>query len=155
MTDAETPTTDAAQRIGQFITLTERLTGLVAEQAKAFESRRPQDAAVHLEEIGRLANLYRHESARVRGTIALVSTASPSDRRRLYRATEAFDAVLARQDRALSAAKVVTEGLVQAIALEAGCNSPPAVMPAFASGTSPRALCKASRSVAGDEQTPV
>ena len=118
MTDAETPTTDAAQRIGQFITLTERLTGLVAEQAKAFESRRPQDAAVHLEEIGRLANLYRHESARVRGNIALVSTASPSDRRRLYRATEAFDAVLARQDRALSAAKVVTEGLVQALALE-------------------------------------
>jgi hypothetical protein len=34
------------------------------------------------------------------------------------RATEAFDAVLARQGRALEAAKTVTEGLVQAIANE-------------------------------------
>jgi shikimate 5-dehydrogenase len=36
----------------------------------------------------------------------------------LIRATEAFDAVLARQGRALEAAKTVTEGLVRAIAEE-------------------------------------
>ncbi|MFZ3008718.1 MAG: flagellar basal body protein, partial [Phenylobacterium sp.] len=37
---------------------------------------------------------------------------------RLIRATEAFDSVLARQGRALDAARTVTEGLVKTIANE-------------------------------------
>jgi hypothetical protein len=109
---------DAAERVEQLILLTERLTGLVADQAKCFEARRPQDAAVHIEETGRLANLYRHESARIRGNPGLISTAERSQRLRLTRATEAFDAVLARQARAVGAMKTVTEGLVRAIAEE-------------------------------------
>jgi hypothetical protein len=109
---------EATERVEQLIALTERLTGLIAEQSKAFESRRPQDAATHLDEIGQLANVYRHESARVRGAPDLVAGASPTLRRQLYRATEAFDAVLARQNRAVAAAKFVTEGLVRAIAEE-------------------------------------
>lgn len=109
---------EAAERVEQLITLTERLTGLVAEQAKCFEARRPQDAAVYTEETGRLANLYRHESARIRGDIGLIATASLAQRQRLRRATAAFDAVLARQARAVDAMKTVTEGLVRAIAEE-------------------------------------
>jgi hypothetical protein len=109
---------DAAERVDQLILLTERLTNLVADQAQAFESRRPQDAVVHVEETGRLANLYRHESSRIRGNPALISGASLAQRQRLRRATEAFDAVLARQARAVGAVKVVTEGLVRAIAEE-------------------------------------
>jgi hypothetical protein len=107
---------DAAERIDQLILLTERLTALVAEQAQAFETRRPQDAVVHVEETGRLANLYRHESARIRANPALISAAGLAQRTRLRRATEAFDAVLARQARAVAAIKTVTEGLVRAIA---------------------------------------
>jgi hypothetical protein len=107
---------DAAERVDQLIMLTERLTGLVAEQARFFESRRPQDAAVHIEETGRLANLYRHESARIRANAELIAGAPLSQRLRLRRATEAFDAVLARQSRAVGAMKTVTEGLVRAIA---------------------------------------
>jgi hypothetical protein len=109
---------DAAERVEQLILLTERLTELVAIQAKCFETHRPQDAVVHVDEVGRLANLYRHESARVRGNPDLVSRASLQQRTRLVRATEAFDAVLARQGRAVGAAKTVTEGLVRAIAEE-------------------------------------
>jgi hypothetical protein len=109
---------DAAERIDQLILLTERLTALVAEQAQAFETRRPQDAVVHVEETGRLANLYRHESARIRANPALISAARLAQRTRLRRATEAFDAVLARQARAVAAIKTVTEGLVRAIAEE-------------------------------------
>ncbi|MGA0604598.1 flagellar basal body protein [Phenylobacterium sp. VNQ135] len=105
-------------RVEQLILLTERLTELMAEQAVAFESRRPQDAAAKLEETSRLANLYRHESARVRAQPDLVSSAPLDLRTRLVRATEAFDAVLARQGRALNAARTVTEGLVKAIADE-------------------------------------
>ena len=47
-----------------------------------------------------------------------MSGASLALRNRLVRATEAFDAVLARQNRAVAAAKFVTEGLVRAIAEE-------------------------------------
>ena len=109
---------DAAERVDQLILLTERLTALVAEQARAFETRRPQDAVIHVEETGRLANLYRHESARIRGNPGLISAAPLRQRQRLRRATEAFDAVLARQARAVGAVKTVTEGLVRAIAEE-------------------------------------
>jgi hypothetical protein len=109
---------DAEDRVEQLIQLTERLTELIALEAQAFEERRPQDAAPHLEETSKLANIYRHESARVRANPNLVAGAPLAQRTRLVRATEAFDAVLARQGRALAAARTVTEGLVQAIAGE-------------------------------------
>jgi hypothetical protein len=107
-----------AERVDQLIILTERLTELIALECQAFESRRPQDAAANMEETGRLANLYRHESARVRAEPRLVQSAPADQRVRLIRATEAFDAVLARQGRAIEAAKTITEGLVRAIAEE-------------------------------------
>lgn len=108
----------ASDRVEQLIILTERLTELIAAQCQAFEQRRPQDAAALLEETSRLANLYRHESSRVRADPQLVEGAPLSARTRLIRATEAFDAVLARQGRAIEAARTVTEGLVKAIAEE-------------------------------------
>jgi hypothetical protein len=109
---------DPTDRVDQLILLTERLTQLIALEAQAFEQRRPQDAAQHVDETSRLANVYRHESARIRSEPDLVASAPPAQRTRLIRATEAFDAVLARQGRALEAAKTVTEGLVRAIAEE-------------------------------------
>jgi hypothetical protein len=128
---------DPSDRVEQMIILTEQLTGLIALEAQAFEQRRPQDAAVHLAETSRLANIYRHESARVRADPAVVMNAPLAQRQRLIRATEAFDAVLARQGRALHAAKTVTEGLVRAIAEEvatqrssSGAYGPGATTPA-------------------------
>ncbi|MEO8114503.1 MAG: flagellar basal body protein [Phenylobacterium sp.] len=109
---------DPADRVDQLIRLTDRLTELVALAAQAFENRRPQDAAAHADETARLANLYRHEAARVRADPTMVAAVPPALRLRLVRSTEAFDAVLARQGRALEAAKTVTEGLVRAIAEE-------------------------------------
>jgi hypothetical protein len=106
------------QRVLDLIALTERLTALLAEQAQAFEARRPQDAARSMEETTRLANAYRHESQRLRENPADLAAAPLELRVRLTRATEAFDAVIARQGRALTAAKTITEGLVHAIAHE-------------------------------------
>jgi hypothetical protein len=100
------------------IGLTEKLTGLLADQARAFEQHRPQDAAANLPEISRLTNIYRASSAHIRAQPQLVDAAPADLRRRLLRATEAFDAVLERQGRALAASKTVTEGLVKAIAEE-------------------------------------
>lgn len=108
----------ATDRVEQLTILTERLTELIAAQCHSFEQRRPQDAAALLEETSRLANLYRHESARVRADPRLVEGAPLPARTKLIRATEAFDAVLARQGRAIEAARIVTEGLVKCIAEE-------------------------------------
>jgi hypothetical protein len=117
---------DADDRVEQLIILTERLTDLIARQANAFEARRPHEAAQYVDEVAKLANLYRHESTRVRANVALVSGAALAVRQRLIRATEAFDAVLARQGRAVTAAKTVTEGLVRAIAQEVAEQRPQA-----------------------------
>jgi hypothetical protein len=119
--------TDADDRVEQLILLTERLTDLIAKQANAFEARRPHEAAQYVDEVAKLANLYRHESARVRANVALVAQADAARRQRLVRATEAFDAVLARQGRAVGAARTVTEGLVRAIAQEVADQRPQAV----------------------------
>jgi len=123
-----------SERVEQLIALTERLTGLIAVQAQAFEARRPQDAAVNMEETARLANLYRREAQQLRAQPALAAAAPAALRQRLTRATEAFDAVIARQGRALLAAKTITEGLVHAIAEEV------ATQRAAAGGYGPRGV---------------
>ena len=109
---------DAADRVEQLIVLTERLTSRLAEETTAFEAHRPQDAAAGSAETQRLANLYRHESARVKADPSLIAGAPKARREVLTRATVTFEAVLARHGRALAAAKTITEGLVKAIAEE-------------------------------------
>jgi len=108
----------AEDNVERLITLTERLTERLAVDSQAFEARRPMEAAERLEETSRLANLYRYESARVQGDPSLLSGATAASRARLTRASEAFEAVLARHGRALFAAKAVTEGVVRSIAEE-------------------------------------
>jgi hypothetical protein len=109
---------DATQRVEQLIVLTERLTKFLKMELKAFEARRPQDAAANSAETQRLANVYRHESARIRADPSLIADAPPALHRRLMEATKVFDDVLGRHGRALYAAKTITEGLVRAIAEE-------------------------------------
>jgi len=108
----------SAERMEQLILLTERLTGLIAEQLRAFEARRPQDAAQNADETARLANLYRHESLKVKTNPTILDGAPPELKEQLIVATRAFDAVLARHGRAVEAAKTITEGLIRAIAEE-------------------------------------
>lgn len=108
----------ADDRIDQLIRLTERLTERLAAETRAFEARNPAQVAATAEETARLANLYRHECTRLKAEPALVREAAEPKRRALMEATRAFEAVLARHGRALEAAKIVTEGLVQAIAEE-------------------------------------
>lgn len=117
---------DAGDRVGQLIALTERLTERLAEETRAFETRRPQDVVPGLEETQRLANVYRHESARVKADRSLIAGAELKQRMALMRATEAFEAVLARHARAVEAARTVSEGLVQAIAAEVAQARAPA-----------------------------
>lgn len=108
----------ASDRAQQLIALTQRLTARLAAETAAFEARRPQDAVPGMQETQDLANIYRRESARVKADPRLLSEASPAERSALISATQAFEAVLDRHGRVVEAARIISEGLVQAIAQE-------------------------------------
>ncbi len=109
---------DAADRVEQLIILTERLTERLEAETQAFEARRSHEVAATVEETGRLANLYRHETARIKANPDLVRDAPQQRRSVLIKATETFNTVMARHAHAVQAAKIVTEGIVRAVAEE-------------------------------------
>lgn len=135
---------NATGHLRQLITLTERLTGRLIEESRAFEARRPQDVAGGMAETRELANLYRRESAQVKANPRAFAGGGLSERKALIRATEAFEAVLARHVLAVEAARVISEGLVKAIAEEvASVRGAPS-----AYGSSGRASASDARAVA-------
>lgn len=114
----ESALVNARARVRQLTDLTARLTERLVEESKAFEARRPQDAAATLAETQQLANVYRRESAQVKADPSVLSAAPAADRMALVKATEAFEAVLLRHARAVEAARIVSEGLVRTIVAE-------------------------------------
>ncbi len=109
---------DADDRVQQLITLTERLTERLRIELKAFEKRKPHEAAPSLPETANLANIYRRESQKVKAEPELIKGASKTLTARLREVTKTFDAVLERHNSVLNAARILTEGLVRAIATE-------------------------------------
>ena len=116
----------ADDRAEQMLALTERLTAAITAETLAFEARRPHEAAPGLAATAELATAYRRESARITRDPSLLQGAAPARRQRLVASTVAFEAALARHGRALHAARIVTEGLVQAIAAEVAAARAPA-----------------------------
>jgi hypothetical protein len=109
---------NATARVKQMTDLTERLTACLVEESKAFEARRPQDAAATVTATQELANAYRRESAQIKANPAALAAAPVAHRKALIKATELFESVLSRHSRAVEAARIISEGLVQAIAAE-------------------------------------
>ncbi len=109
---------DAADRVEQLIQLTERLTGRLSAEFEVLEIRRPHEQAETHPETQRLANIYRHESARVRADPNLIEGAPPARIAKLRTVTTTFEDMLSRHAAALEAARTLTEGLVHAIAAE-------------------------------------
>lgn len=129
-------TLNATARVRQLIDLTDRLTARLSEESRAFEARRPQDAAASMAATQDLANTYRRESAQLKANPAAVAAASPAERAALIRATEAFEAVLSRHGRAVEAARIISEGLVRTIAAEvAGQRGSPSAYGASGTAT--------------------
>ena len=112
--DALTATAHARR----LVALTERLTQRLEAETQAFSERRPQDVVAGLAETQDLASQYRRESAQLKAAPALMMAAPTGERAALIRATERFEAVLARHALAVEAARVISEGLVKAIAHE-------------------------------------
>lgn len=110
---------DAADRAGQLLLLTERLTALVVREGELLAAGRPLDGETgDGAEMRRLANAYRLEMARIRADRELISAAPLRVRERLQAATEALQARLDTFLVGLTAAREITEGLVRAVAEE-------------------------------------
>lgn len=133
----------ATARVRQLTRLTEDLTDRLINETRAFEARRPQDVAAGLAETQEMANIYRRELAQLKANPALLAPAPTTDRMALIAVTQAFEAVLARHGRAVEAARIVSEGLVKAIAQEVAAARPPA----SAYGATGRAASGDSRAV--------
>lgn len=109
---------EASVHVRRLIGLTDALSDRLETETRAFAERRPQDIVNGLAKTQDMANLYRRETAQLKATPALAASAPIADRQTLIRATERFEAVLARHASAVQAARVISEGVVQAIAAE-------------------------------------
>lgn len=108
----------ANDRVEQLMLLTERLGALVTQEAERMEARLPLLDGADAEEKNRLANVYRLELARVQQEPDLIKAAPKPLLDALKKRTVALNEALARHEAALNAMKVVSEGLVQAMAEE-------------------------------------
>ena len=110
---------NGTERAEALLRLTGRLTELIRGETQMFQRRRPQDAVTLQDEKTKLANIYRGEVARARNEPARFAGAPVALKNSLREATVSFHAALAENARAVTAMKVITEGVVRAIADEA------------------------------------
>jgi hypothetical protein len=109
---------DAEDRAEQLVLVSVRLAALVAEDTRRIEARLPPLDGAEGDEKARLANTYRLELTRIKHDRSLVEGAPPETLRRLRETTVALNEILAAHELALGAVKLVSEGLVQAMAEE-------------------------------------
>ena len=109
---------DAKDRVEQLLLVSERLTALIDAETQRIEARLPPLDGEAADEKARLANAYRLELARVKQDRSLIEGAPPALLAQLRQSTVAMHETLAAHETALSAVKLVAEGLVHAMAEE-------------------------------------
>ncbi len=109
---------DAKDRAEQLLLITERLTTLIDAETQRIEARQPPLDGAEAEEKTRLSNAYRLELARVKDDPSLIEGAPSALLAQLRQCTLALHEKLAAHESALNAVKLVSEGLVQAMAEE-------------------------------------
>lgn len=109
---------DAADRAEQLLMVTQRLAAIISEETRRIEAREPPLEGDAADERQRLANAYRLELARIKTDRSLIDAAPPALLAQLRKDTEALHAAFDRHEIALNGVKIVTEGLVQAMAEE-------------------------------------
>jgi hypothetical protein len=109
---------DAKDRAEQLLLLTERLIEYIAEETRRIDAREPPLDGAAADEKNRMANAYRLELARIKQDRSLIEGAPAALLDTLKRRTNTLHEHLALHETALGAVKLVTEGLVQAMAEE-------------------------------------
>ena len=116
---SELAAANPTERAQALLKLTERLTQLIREETRLFQARRPHEALGLQDEKSKLANIYRAEVARARQEPNRFANAPAQLKAMLRDATTVFHEALAENGHVVNALKVVTEGVVKAIADEA------------------------------------
>lgn len=109
-----------AERAEALIRLATRLTMLLDEETALFEARKPHEAVALQTEKTRLAAIYRTETRLAKQDPNRLSGLGDALKGRLREITIKFEAALQRNGAAVEALKTLTEGLVKALADEAG-----------------------------------
>lgn len=105
-----------AERAQALLRLTTRLTELLEQETACFQARRPQDAVELQGEKMQLANIYRRETMLAAKDPARLSGIAPETKDALREATLGFETAVKNNGAAVEAMKVLTEGIVKAIA---------------------------------------
>jgi hypothetical protein len=115
------------QRAEQLDAMTRRLVGLIGAEVEAVQAHRLSAASADWDEKERLVHAWRLEVARIKENPALLAGISPARKAALKVSSKQLELALETHAVALSASKVVTEGLVRSIAAEvAAVRSAPA-----------------------------
>lgn len=109
---------DPRARAEQLLLITERLAALITEETRRIQARQPPLEGAEAEEKNRLANAYRLELARIKHDRTLIEGAPPELLRQLRQNTAGLHLALGAHELELNAVKIVSEGLVQAMAEE-------------------------------------
>lgn len=109
---------DCRDRAEQLLVITERLTALIAKETALIKARLPPLDGAEGDEKNRLANAYRLELARIKQEPALIEGAPPALLTTLRASTAKLHEHLAAHEVELNAVKLITEGLVHAMAEE-------------------------------------
>jgi len=117
MTSLAADTTEELAR--ELTRLTERLTGLLERETALFEARNPLETESFQGEKSRLATLYRREIAAIKANPSTLDGTSDAARQALRGATERFTIALTANGTAVDALRILTEGVVKAVADEA------------------------------------
>lgn len=105
-------------RAEQLLAMTLRLTGLVEEEIAAVKARKLDASTANWDEKERLVHAWRLEVSRIKADPSQMSGLSHTRKEALKAAAQNLEAQLQAHERALSAARTVTEGLVRSIAAE-------------------------------------
>lgn len=109
---------DAKHRVEQLLLMTERLGALAAADTRRIQARQALLDGPEADEKNRLANAYRLELARIKQEPSLIQDAPPELLVRLRESTVTLHETLAAHELALNAVKLISEGLVHAMAEE-------------------------------------
>lgn len=109
---------DMEDRLDQLIGLTRRLTELMVTETEALKARQLDASSRDWAEKERLAHTYRMEMLDLGKKGDELARMPAELRKTLFETTRRFQEVLADHDKALTAMREVSEGLVEAIARE-------------------------------------
>lgn len=122
---------DAAQRVKTLIALTEELSSIFERENEALKTRRPSDIAPLQEDKSRLAAAYAQSIRAIAADRGLMRGASAVLMEKLSSITKAFERRADEQRALLDGASSAAEGLLRAVAAEAGsATASPAYEPA-------------------------